>query len=124
MHNTIDMKALIQNVIIAFFLLILVDLPWLMVTSPFVKDMIQGIQGSPIRFHYPAAAIVYVALAYLITRSSTPLDAFFLGSATYAVYDFTNLATIKGYSAAFALVDSLWGGILFAIVRTLLNFVS
>ena len=118
------MKQLLNKITIAFFLLILLDLPWLMVTSPFVKTMIQGIQSSPLRFHYPAAAVVYAALAYLITRTTTPLDAFFLGSATYAVYDFTNLATLKGYSASFAIVDSLWGGILFAIARTLMNLLS
>ncbi len=44
-----------------------------------------------------------------------------MGAATYAVYDFTNLATLKNYDFSFAVVDTLWGGVLFAIVRFLLN---
>ncbi len=67
------------------------------------------------------AAVVYIALGYLVLQTKTPLEAFYIGAATYAVYDFTNLATLKNYDFSFALVDSLWGGILFALVRFLLN---
>jgi uncharacterized membrane protein len=44
-------------------------------------------------------------------------DAFFMGLAVYAVYDFTNLATLGKYELKFALSDSLWGGVLFAVSR-------
>lgn len=68
-----------------------------------------------------AAIPVYIALAYLIHLVEKPMDAFWVGLSTYAVYDFTNLSTLKNYSLSFAVVDSLWGGILFAIVRSILN---
>lgn len=102
-------------------LLVLFDIPWLMVSSPYVKDMIQRIQNSPLRFAYFPAIIVYLAMAYLLLQTKTPLEAFYMGTATYAVYDFTNLATLKNYDISFALVDTLWGGVLFAIVRFVLN---
>ena len=44
-------------------------------------------------------------------------DAFFIGLSTYAVYDFTNYATLAKYDISFAIADSLWGGVLFSIVR-------
>ena len=114
------MKA-IQQLLITATLVFLVDLPWLMVSATYVAPMIQRIQGSPLNMRYLPAAIVYIALAYLVLQTKTPLEAFYMGAATYAVYDFTNLATLKNYDFSFALVDSLWGGVLFAIIRFLLN---
>lgn len=105
----------------AAVLLLLLDLPWLMVSAPYVQGMIQRIQGSPLRMAYIPAAVVYIAMAYILLQTKTPLEAFYAGAATYAVYDFTNLATLKNYDLSFALVDSLWGGVLFAMARFLLN---
>ena len=105
----------------AAVLLVLFDLPWLMVSGPYVMDMVQRIQGSPLRLAYLPAVVVYVAMAYLLLQTKTPLEAFYVGAAAYAVYDFTNLATLKNYDFSFAVVDTLWGGILFALVRFVLN---
>jgi uncharacterized membrane protein len=113
-------KQLVQ-LATASVLLLLVDLPWLMVSAPYVGGMIQRIQGSPLKLSYLPAIIVYLALGYLLLQTKTPLEAFYMGAATYAVYDFTNLATLKNYDFSFALVDTLWGGVLFALVRFVLN---
>ena len=53
----------------------------------------------------------------MVLEADTVWKAATYGVATYAVYDFTNLATIRGYQPAFAVADTLWGGILFAIVK-------
>ena len=115
------MNKQVTQLLTAAVLLVLIDLPWLMVSGPYVKDMVQRIQGSPLRISYIPAAVVYAAMAYLVLQTKTPLEAFYVGAATYAVYDFTNLATLKNYDASFAIVDTLWGGILFALVRFVLN---
>ncbi len=115
------MKNQAWKLFTAAFIVFLVDLPWLMVSGPYVGPMIQRIQGSPLKMSLLPAAVVYIALGYLVLQTKTPLEAFYIGAATYAVYDFTNLATLKNYDFSFALVDSLWGGILFALVRFLLN---
>jgi len=105
----------------AFFLLILLDLPWLLATSRVAGDMVESIQGSPIQFRMWPAPVVYLALAYLMTRLKTPTEAFLSGFCVYAVYDFTNLSILKKYSPYFAVADSLWGGVLFALARYILN---
>jgi uncharacterized membrane protein len=115
------MKVSAQSLATAAVLLLLVDLPWLFVSSPYVQTMIQKIQGSALEMRYFTAIPVYIALAYLIHLAEKPMDAFWIGASTYAVYDFTNLSTLKNYSFNFALVDTLWGGVLFAITRTILN---
>jgi uncharacterized membrane protein len=50
-----------------------------------------------------------------LARSTTEAAA--IGAATYAVYDFTNYATLTKYDFNFAVVDTIWGGALFSLVR-------
>ncbi len=97
-----------------------IDLPYLMLVSGQFRPMIAAIQGSPLQFRMWAAIPVYFALGYLLTvASSLPgaswRHAALVGAATYAVYDFTNLATLTRYPLMFALQDTLWGGALMAI---------
>ena len=103
------------------FLILLIDLPWLALTSGTASTMIRSIQGSDLQIKILPSIVVYIALAYLATIPNTVKDAFLLGLCTYAVYDFTNLATLKNYSLVFALFDSLWGGILFAILFSIVR---
>ncbi len=83
--------------------------------------MFEKIQGSPVSMRLLPAAVVYIALAFLLLQQTDVLQAAFSGAATYAVYDFTNLAVFKDYTLQFAVMDSLWGGILFAAAFLALN---
>lgn len=105
----------------AVLLLILVDLPWLFLIGETAQKLVLRIQGSDLKLRYIPALVVYLALAYLVTKTESPMEAFKVGVATYAVYDFTNLAMFKDYTLSFALMDSLWGGILMATVRYALD---
>ena len=112
----------IVNYIITILLIIAVDLPWLTLGSKTSKAMILSIQGSELKMRWAPGLLVYIALAYLVHLPTSSLDAFLLGLSTYAVYDFTNYATLKNYSLQFAIMDTLWGGILFLIVYQLLKY--
>jgi len=102
-------------------LIFLVDIPWLWSVSGWTGQMIRDIQGSALQMKIWSAAVVYLALAYLATIPRSHKEAFLMGSSIYAVYDFTNLATLKNYQPPFAIADSLWGGILFTIVHALIR---
>jgi uncharacterized membrane protein len=114
------------TLVVAFVLLLLVDFLYLSLSSGPALRMFQAIQGMPVTFNYTAAAIVYLALAYLVTLPSinTATKAAALGAATYAVYDFTNLAVFRNYTVKFAMIDTAWGATLFAIVHTILNTIK
>ena len=104
------------------FIILLIDLPWLAITSTNSQSMIRSIQKSDLELRIIPALIVYIALAYLAILPKNTKDAFLLGLCTYAVYDFTNYATLKNYSLQFAIMDSLWGGVLFVIMYKLLKY--
>ena len=100
------------------------DIPWLMVSNTFVSSMVRKIQGKDIDLKAGPAVVVYFALAYLALLPKTPMEAFLLGLCVYAVYDFTNLATLANYDWRFAVADSLWGGILFVVVHSVLTYMK
>ena len=111
----------ILNYLLIAFILLIVDLPWLLVGSKFSKSMIHSIQGSEMEIRYLPSLVVYIALAYLVSLPNNISEAFLMGASVYAVYDFTNYATLKNYSLRFAILDSLWGGVLFVIVYSIID---
>jgi len=98
-------------------LLIIVDLPWLYIQGPAVQDIVSNIQGDrSMNVRLWGGIPVYLALAYLLTQVTSAPRAFLAGMATYAVYDFTQIVTFDKYPLWFAMADSLWGGVLMAVV--------
>ena len=108
----------IRSIVPIALLFIVCDMPWLYTLSGWSQTMVKKIQGgAPLVFRWQGAPVVYIALAYLLLQTHSNLQAFLTGLATYAVYDFTNYATLTNYELKFAIADSVWGGILFTIVR-------
>jgi uncharacterized membrane protein len=108
----------IRSLVPIALLFILCDLPWLYSTNGWAQSMIKGIQGGlPLHIRWEAAPVVYIALAYLLLQAKSTAQAFLMGMCTYAVYDFTNYSTLAKYELKFAIADSIWGGVLFSIVR-------
>lgn len=105
----------------AVLLLILFDLPWLLLNADAAQRLVFRIQGSDLKLKMAPAFVVYLALAYLVTKTESVMEAFKVGMAVYAVYDFTNLAMFSKYPVAFALMDTVWGGVLMALVRMALD---
>jgi uncharacterized membrane protein len=112
----------ILNYILVALLFVAVDSIWLYLGSGLSQHMVQAIQGSPLKLRIWAGAVVYIALAYLVTLPKNNTDAFLLGFSTYAIYDFTNYAILDKYSLKFAVMDTTWGGILMTVVWNLGNY--
>ncbi len=112
---------MINQVIKNSILIAAIDLPYLLLVSGQFRPMIAAIQGSPLQFRLWSAIPVYLALGYLLTLAGGWREAALVGAATYAVYDFTNYATLKNYTLEFALRDTAWGGILFTLTWLALN---
>ena len=112
----------LKQLVAAMGVLIVVDSIWLLTAGQYALKMTERIQGSPVQFGILASIVVYVALAYLVYQVNTPLEAGLLGAATYAVYDFTSLAILKKYEVGIAIADTIWGGVLFATVFSILKY--
>lgn len=67
------------------------------------------------------AVIAYIILTtfaiFIIPKTKNIYEAFLTGFLTYGIYDSTNYATLKNWDPKIAIADSLWGGILFGIIK-------
>jgi uncharacterized membrane protein len=107
---------MIGQVIKNTLLIAAIDAPYLFLVSGLFGPLITDIQGgAAMQFRLWAAVPVYLALGYLLTVAASWQQAALIGAATYAVYDFTNLAAFKKYTLQFAVQDTLWGATLMAI---------
>ena len=92
-------------------------------------QMIQQIQRSPLQIQWSGAAVCYLALTgvlywFIIKPRRPATDAAILGAAIYAVYESTSYATLKGWNVTIAMVDTVWGGVLFYIVTRLIYWLG
>jgi uncharacterized membrane protein len=107
-------------------ILLTVDFMYLRVISSYFSNQIQRVQGSPMSINYLGAALCYVFLIvginyFIIKPRKSVSDAFLLGLVIYGVYETTNYALFKNWSIMTVIIDTLWGGTLFAITTYIVN---
>ena len=110
----------IKQVLISAVAMLLLDALYLSTFSSFFNKLITSIQGSPIKFEPIGAILCYLLLIgglnyFIISRKKSLQEAFILGIVIYGVYETTNLTIIKNWNMKAVALDTLWGGILFAL---------
>ena len=83
-------------------------------------------KGSAVNFNYLGAALCYIFLIiginyFIIKPKKSVSDAFLLGIVIYGVYETTNYASLKNWSLLTVIIDTLWGGLLFAATTYIVN---
>lgn len=123
----ISVKTILIGYILTFIVFLIVDLLWLGVIA---KNIYSKYLGSFLsdNVNWTAAIIFYfifvvgvsVFAIYPAVEKESVLRAIILGALfgffTYATYDLTNLATLKGWPISIVIIDIIWGSILSAIV--------
>jgi uncharacterized membrane protein len=109
-----------KQVIISSIIFLLLDFLYLSTFGSFFNKLIYAVQGSPLKFNLFGAIVCYILLIYglnyfILREKRSIKDAFLLGIIIYGVYETTNYAILNKWSLKSVAIDTLWGGILFAI---------
>ena len=88
------------------------------------EDQIVKVQRVIMQMRWEGALLCYLVLVFginyfIIQPRKSVYDAFILGVVIYAIYETTNYATLKKWSETMVVMDSLWGGVLFALTTYL-----
>ncbi len=54
---------------------------------------------------------------FIIKKNLSYLESFYLGIFVYGIYDLTTMAILKNWKWYTVVMDTLWGGILFVLVK-------
>ena len=109
-----------KELLVTALVYLTIDITYIKMNASIFNKYFSLVQGSPAKFKRTPAVIAYIILTlglyYFIIKDKRPVtDAFLLGVFIYGVYDFTNYATLKKWTLAFSIKDTLWGGIVLTI---------
>lgn len=112
--------------LVSAIIFISIDFIYLNVMKSYFDNQIQRVQGSIVKMNYLGAALCYIFLIvginyFIIKPRKSVSDAFLLGIIIYGVYETTNYALLKNWSILTVLIDTLWGGLLFASTTYIVN---
>lgn len=124
----ITKKILIQ-VLLSAILLVLIDSVYLNIFGNYFGKQVYKVQNSVMRINFTGAVLCYIFLIFginyfIITPNKNPLDAFLLGLVIYAVFETTNYALFTNWSIISVIIDTVWGGILFALTTFIINKIN
>ena len=112
--------------LVSAIVFVTIDFVYLNVMKGYFDNQIKRVQGSPIKMNFLGAALCYILLIlginyFIIKPRKSVSDAFLLGIIIYGVYETTNLALLKNWSILTVIIDTLWGGLLFATTTYIVN---
>ena len=97
--------------------------------GPKFIEMVENIQNAKVNVKYIPMIITYIVLVFqlyyfIIKQNKSLLNAFLLGFTTYAIFDLTNYTLMKNYKIEILLIDSVWGGILYALTTYIVSILN
>ena len=120
---------MILDIIILSIIFILVDSFYLSSMKTTFEKLVKSIQGDNLKLEILPTILCYIFLVasiyyFIIHKNGSIIDAGLLGLSIYGVFETTNLAIFKKWNCLTAIIDTLWGAILFMIVVWLFRFLD
>ena len=118
-----------KTILLSALLLISIDAVYIYLTSSLFQKTILSIQGSALQMNIYGAILCYACLVlglnyFILNAKKGVMDAFILGIVIYGVYEGTNLAILKKWPTYVVVMDTLWGGTLFALTTYIIQNVK
>ena len=113
-------SKIIKNIAAITVLVLALDFMYISATRNMFEVQIADVQRVALQMRPLGGILCYILLVfglyYFIVREHRPVfDAFLLGLVIYGVYETTSYALLKKWKWNIVLMDTLWGGILFAL---------
>jgi len=106
-----------------------VDIVFLYSMKDIFSRQVMAVQGATVQMDWVAAIVCYLFIVtalywFVIRPKASVLEAFLLGVCIYAVYELTNKALFYKWSYVTVVMDTIWGGTLFALSTYLYRLVE
>lgn len=116
-----DFKLLISAIVF-----VSIDFVYLNLVKNYFSNQVKLIQGFPLKMNFLATLICYIFLIFginyfIIKPNRSVKDAFLLGLVIYGVFETTNMSLFSKWSWLTVIMDTLWGGTLFALTTFIVS---
>ena len=114
------MRKFMREIIISTVTLLILDGIYLYSNLRTFENQVINVQRVVLQARPVGAILCYLALIFglnyfIISKNRPIFEAFLLGLVIYTVYETTNYTIFKQWKPFMVVMDSLWGGILFAL---------
>lgn len=118
--------AFLKTFLTILVIMLLLDSVYLYLTKSMFGELVAKIQRTAMQFRIEGAIIVYILLAlglyyFIVKPGLSAWEAGLLGLVIYGTFDFTNYAMLKNYDLKIAIMDTVWGSLLFALTTLLVG---
>jgi|TARA_B110000008_G_scaffold211221_1_gene210086 uncharacterized membrane protein len=115
---------MIKEYLLTSLILLGLDFIYLSSTKKYFNYQVKLVQGSTIKLNILATIACYILLSmgiyyFIIKKNFSYSETFYLGIFVYGVYDLTTMAILKNWKWNTVIMDTLWGGTLFVLVKFL-----
>jgi len=112
---------IIKNILVSTVLFLAIDSVYLTLSKTLFNSLVKSIQGNEIKLNLDGAIFAYLCIVlifnyFIIQKNGGLMDAFLLGLLTYGIFEGTNRAIFSKWSVKAMIIDTVWGGVLFASV--------
>ena len=117
------------TLLLSAIIFVTLDYFYLNLIKSYFGKQVQSVQGSPLKINFLGAIICYIFLIFginyfIIKPKRSVQDAFLLGLVIYGVFETTNITLFSNWSWITVIIDTLWGGILFALTTYIIRFIK
>ena len=117
------------TLLLSAIIFVTIDYFYLNLIKDYFGKQVQSVQGSPFKMNFLGAIICYIFLIFginyfIIKPKRSVQDAFLLGLVIYGVFETTNITIFSNWSWITVIIDTLWGGILFALTTYIIRFIK
>lgn len=120
---------MLSLIFLTIFVLV-IDFIWLNMNTQIYKKLVLSVQKQEMKVNIIGAFLSYFCVILLLvfyaiplvrSKSKTPsiqtciIYGGGMGFLAYAIFNFTNLGIFRNYDIKTALLDTIWGGVLFSI---------
>ena len=114
------MKIVVKQIIIIGVVMLLLDACYLYLNGPMFMRLFRSVQHDDMRVKMIGVVLCYFLLIFglyyfIISRRRPVMEAFLFGLVIYGVYETTNYATFNKWTPLMLVLDTVWGGTLFAL---------
>jgi len=114
------------KLLITAIVFVIIDGIFLTMMKPYFENQVIAVQGSALKANITATLLCYVFLIFgiyyfIIQPNKSVQDAFLFGIVVYAVYETTSRALLTKWKWTTVFIDTLWGGILFALTAWIMK---
>ena len=128
LSTTFFSTSFMKTFLTILVIMLLLDSVYLYFTKSIFGVLVAKIQRTAIQFRIEGAIIVYLLLAFglyyfIVKPGLSAWEAGLLGLVIYGTFDFTNYTMFKNYDLKIAIMDTVWGSLLFGLTTFILGLV-